>query len=267
MGIFSNLLEMAPQVGAQGFQGASAGQQIRTDREAREADAEARKQRAIRDEMFRQATLDLQRKREERLSAPEAPEDPTFRASAGGVSTEFGSEEEARDFVDRNAPAEGPASMTPGQASTERHREATRLREEALGNAVTWIRNAEEPGVSLDRNRIINLIRDQHGIASGEAARIYERALAQLGGEPEADDAVTGTRVAELAGGDGLSPSRKDAVASTPEPSLETREAVSGEEAAQARRAVAGLDPAQAREQLAGAGYTEDEINQILGGG
>lgn len=182
MGVLSNILEYAPGVAAQGYAGYAQG-------EERQRQRELQRERELRERMYEQALLDLRKRREERLSQQgpggSAGYDPTTDPQT--QREEYFREKGLGRYYDD--PADEP-TMTPGQQATANERQRERTHEEALGQAMTWVRAELNPQAfaggargrapELDRNTIINLIKTNYGLPVGEAGRIYEQALSAV---------------------------------------------------------------------------------------
>lgn len=201
MGILGSIMEFGPGIVAQGLEGFNTGRQRRKEEEER-------REKAIRERVWEQASLDVKklqsetaRQRENRLGMPEPPKppDPTpYDVNADGIRGEFATEEEARAFRERNSVDPSQRTMTAGQAAVDQRHTAARERQSAIGNAVTWIRAMKNPGdyagesgerPMLDRSRIIQFLRSQHGMDPGTAASVYEEALSRVGQSLEGEDA------------------------------------------------------------------------------
>lgn len=193
MSIFDFLADAAP-VAAEGTRGYTHGQREREQQEQQ-------REKAIRDEMWRQAVLarqermtELAEKREDRLSQPPEPEAPYDPATDDVLLRE---EERRKRGLGQYAPtSEAERRPTPGQQFTERAREEGRVKEEALGNALTWASSGQ-----IERSRGIQLLAKQHNLSVGTASTIWDTAVQRLTMQ-EGRGLMNEGRELRLAGGD-----------------------------------------------------------------
>ena len=245
----------------------------RREREKREIERQNRidQQNAAMQEINRQLA-------EERLTdmrAPAEPETP-FAVTAGALRGAFATEPEARGFYDRNRdtiPEPAGARLTPGQAYTQRRDSERQSRTDAEAYARARVRQGV-PIPLTDRGSVTWLadqirqnfpdIPMQAAIGIAGDALVARRSPI---GEPrprdpfeEEDEDVSASAFSTAFGGS-PSPAANRAAA---EPAGAGPPPV--DELDEARAMVRGMSPDRARALLTQAGFSPEEIAQIVGG-